>query len=649
VIEGVMPSVDCGRHPAKRVLHDEVVVEADCFAEGHDQLAVTLLFRQESEEDWHSVSMEPIGNDRWRASFSADRLGVWRFAIEARVDAVASWRKDFERRVDPADLRMAAQKGADLAAAAARRARGEERASLMQWAVDLRAQADPVLLKELALEPHLTALAARLAPRSGVTRTPQDYRVSVERRRAQFSTWYELFPRSLGGEKHGTFEDVIRHLDAVAGMGFDVLYMPPIHPIGRTKRKGRNNSIVSVAQDVGSPWAIGAEEGGHKAIHPLLGTLEDFHRLLDAAGKRGLEVAIDIAFQAAPDHPYVKAHPDWFRANSDGSIQCAENPPKKYEDIYPFDFESEDWRALWTELQDVIAYWAGEGVRLFRVDNPHTKPFAFWEWALAQVKVAYPDAVFLSEAFTRPKVMHRLAKIGFSQSYTYFTWRETSEELTDYFTELSQGPGREYLRPNCWPNTPDILPVHLHRAAAPAFRIRLVLAATLAANYGIYGPAFELMENTPREPGSEESLDSEKYQLRQWDLTRADSLAPFIGRVNQIRHAHPALQSDWSLRFHATDNSKLLCYSKTAAGDDQVMIVVNLDPVYAQSGWVTLHLETFGIPATARFEVHDLLSGERYEWHGQRNFIRLDPAEEPAHVFHVPRPPVAPPTLDPVA
>jgi starch synthase (maltosyl-transferring) len=636
VIEAVAPAVDCGRHPAKRVLGDEVQVEADCFAEGHDLLAVTLRYRHDDDEKWRSAPMQPLGNDRWGASFGVDRLGLWRFGIEARVDALASWRHEFARRSDPSDVGEAARKGADLVAAVAKRAAGADRARLKEWCDRMRSEAAEQL-RELALDPGIAELAGRLAPRGSVTRSIEDYAVSVERKLARFSTWYELFPRSCPGPAaHGTFADVIGCLDSVAAMGFDVLYLPPIHPIGRLRRKGRNNSTVSVAEDAGSPWAIGSGEGGHKAIHPGLGNREDFRALLAAAKARGLEVALDIAFQCAPDHPYVTRHPGWFRENTDGSIQCAENPPKKYEDIYPFDFESDGWRELWLELESVIEHWIGEGVRLYRVDNPHTKPFAFWEWALAELKRRHPDVLFLAEAFTRPKVMHRLAKIGFSQSYTYFTWRETKQELTEYFTELAQEPGREYFRPNCWPNTPDILPRHLHGAPPSAFRLRLVLAATLAANYGIYGPAYELMENVPREAGSEEYLNSEKYQVRVWDTTRADSLAPFIARINRIRREHSALQSDWSLRFHATDNDQLLCYSKSGAGGDRVLSVVNLDARNPQSGWVSLDLETLGIGEGAAFEVHDLLSGEGYAWRGARNYVRLDPAASPAHVFHLP-------------
>jgi starch synthase (maltosyl-transferring) len=430
----------------------------------------------------------------------------------------------------------------------------------------------------------------------------------ADRERARFSAWYELFPRSTATTpgKHGTFRDVEARLPYVAEMGFDVLYLPPIHPIGREKRKGKNNTLVPTPEDVGSPWAIGAAEGGHKAIHPDLGTIEDFRHLVARARSLGMEIALDIAYQCAPDHPYVKAHPQWFRWRPDGTVQYAENPPKKYQDIYPFNFESADWQGLWHELKGVIEFWIGEGVKIFRVDNPHTKAFGFWEWTIGELKRAHPDLIFLSEAFTRPKVMHRLAKVGFTQSYTYFAWRNTRQELTDYFTELTQGPGREYFRPNVWPNTPDILTEALQYGGRAAFVSRVVLAATLAASYGIYGPAYELMENAPREPGSEEYFDSEKYQLRHWDLERPDSLHALIGLLNRIRRENPALQSDGSLRFFPTDNEQIICYAKIdEEGENAVVTIVSLDPYNPHSGWIELDLGALGIDP-ARVSAHVL-------------------------------------------
>jgi starch synthase (maltosyl-transferring) len=424
----------------------------------------------------------------------------------------------------------------------------------------------------------------------------------------------------------------------VAQLGFDVLYLPPIHPIGRINRKGANNALTAASEDVGSPWAIGSIEGGHKDILPQLGTLKDFKSLVDKAREYGIDIALDIAFQCAPDHPYVRAHPEWFRHRPDGSVQYAENPPKKYQDIYPFDFESDDWRSLWEELKSVMVFWIAQGVRIFRVDNPHTKAFAFWEWVIGEIKRAHPDVIFLAEAFTRPKVMHRLAKLGFTQSYTYFTWRTSKQQLTEYFTELSQAPGREYFRPNVWPNTPDILQEALHTGVRAVYAARLVLAATLSANYGIYGPAFELMESTPREPGSEEYRDSEKYQLRAWAIDRPDSLWPLLARVNRIRRDNPALQSDHNLGFCTVDNDQLIAYVKhDAASQNIVLTVVNLDPYNPQSGWLVLDLKVLGIDPEQPYQVHDLVSDQRYQWRGARNFVMLDPQRMPAHVFRLRR------------
>jgi starch synthase (maltosyl-transferring) len=420
-------------------------------------------------------------------------------------------------------------------------------------------------------------------------------------------------------------------------MGFDTLYLPPIHPIGRTARKGPNNSVTAGPDDPGSPWAIGAAEGGHTAVHPDLGTVDDVRRLVERARAKGLELALDIAFQCSPDHPWVREHPEWFRARPDGTVQYAENPPKKYQDIYPFDFEGEAWQALWAALRDVILFWCDQGVRVFRVDNPHTKPLPFWEWCLAEVKARHPDALFLSEAFTRPKLMQRLAKLGFSQSYTYFTWRNTKRELWEYFDGMARSGVREFLRPNLWPNTPDILPEALQVGGRPAFVARFILAATLGASYGIYGPAFELCDGRAREHGSEEYLDSEKYQVRAWDLGASHSLRHLIARVNRIRKGHPALQTDRTLELHPTDNEALLCYSKRSLdGDDIVVVVVNLDPYHVQSGWLDLPLDRLGI-AGATCQMHDVLGGERFLWRGARHFVRLDPGVVPAHIFAVRR------------
>lgn len=640
VIEGVTPEIDGGRFAVKRVVGDIVVVEADVFADGHDRVACLLRHRAPGEEQWRESPMTPLGNDRWRGSFVAERLGEYRYTVTAWVDAFLSWRYDLSRRTDAADILVALQVGAGLVQAAAQRAEGGDRQRLEDYAARLRASRQAAGGKALGLEEELAQLMARHPDRRFATDYDRELPLWVDRERARFSAWYEMFPRSCvdAGQAHGTLATAEARLPYVAAMGFDVLYLPPIHPIGRTFRKGRNNALTAAPEDPGSPWAIGAEEGGHKALHPQLGTLEDFHRFVAKAHSLGLEVALDIAYQCSPDHPYVKAHPQWFRHRPDGSIQYAENPPKKYQDVYPFDFECEQWRELWDELESVMEFWIGQGVHIFRVDNPHTKPFAFWQWAIAKIRARHPQVIFLSEAFTRPKVMYRLAKLGFTQSYNYFPWRNTRPEIESYFTELTRGEVREYFRPNLWPNTPDILTEYLQYGGRGAFMARAALAATLGANYGIYGPAFELLEHVPREPGSEEYLDSEKYQVRHWDLNRPDSLRDYLARLNRIRRDNPALQQDWNLVFCSTDNEAIVCYAKYT--DDRANVVlaaVNLDPHHVQSAWIDLPLEQLGVESERPYQVHDLLSGARYLWHGQRNFVRLDPAAAPAHVFRLRR------------
>jgi starch synthase (maltosyl-transferring) len=636
VIEAVTPIVDGGRFAVKRCAGDAVTVEADVFVDGHDLPRARLLHRKRGGKRWNEAAMTALPNDRWRAGFTVSEPGVYEYTVCAWADAFASWRRDLARWTDPDDVAVALAIGAKIVAAASKRARGAEAERLAEWSERLGGGGALEERRRLADDPELDALVAAHPDRAAITTFEPALAVCVEPPLARFSSWYEMFPRgAAGGGRPGTFRDCEARLAYVAELGFDVLYFPPIHPIGATLRKGPNNSVTSQPGDPGSPWAIGSEEGGHDAIHPELGTAGDFRRLVRAARDRGIEVALDIAFQASPDHPWVEEHPEWFRHRPDGTVQYAENPPKKYQDIHPFDFESRDWRALWQALRDVFLHWIGEGVRVFRVDNPHTKPFAFWEWAIAEIKREHPEVIFLSEAFTRPKVMHRLAKLGFSQSYTYFAWRDTKAEITDYFTELSQSPSREYFRPNVWPNTPDILTAYLQTGGRAAFATRLVLAATLSASYGIYGPAFELQEHLPLEPGSEEYLHSEKYEIRDWDLERPDSLRPLVARVNRIRRENPALQQDWRLAFFPVDNPGILCYAKTTADlSNAIVVAVNLDPRNTQSGWVDLRLGELGVAATP-FEVEDLLSGALYTWHGARNYLELRPHELPAHVFRI--------------
>ena len=591
---------------------DDVLVEADVFTDGHDAVVAELMYRRVGANEWRIAPMEFLGNDHWSGSFRVEELGRYEYTVRGWTDPFLTWQRDLKKRQEA---------GQDLS---------------IDFLIGGALSCNPVLKDAArpAAERYATAMALKPPPPDPARVLTYDKTMSVvvDPVRARFSTWYELFPRSVRGDgTHATFRDLIAHLGEVEAMGFDVLYLPPVHPIGVTERKGKNNALKAEHNDVGSPWAIGSKEGGHKALHPRLGTFDDFDALVAAARSKGISVALDIAFQCSPDHPYVREHPEWFRARPDGTIQYAENPPKKYQDIYPFDFESKDWRGLWAELKSVFEFWIGHGVTIFRVDNPHTKAFAFWEWCIGELKAKHPELIFLAEAFTRPRVMHKLAKLGFTQSYTYFTWRNTRWELTEYFTELTKDESREYFRPNVWPNTPDILHEYLQHGGRPAFIARAVLAATLAANYGMYGPAFELMEAKPREPGSEEYLDSEKYEIKRWDRNRADSLRGLISRLNQVRHENPALQSDWSLRFHSCDNDQMLCYSKEE-GDNLILVCVNLDPRSTQAGFID-----FDRAPGASYVLDDLVAGSHYTWSGRRNFVQLDPHTLPAHVFRVTR------------
>ena len=629
IIEGVSPAVDDGRFPAKRVTGETAQVEADIFADGHDVLSAVMLHRHESDSKHRETRMTPLVNDRWRAELPIEKLGHYFFTIEAWVDHFLGWHRDLQKR-DASELEMQLRIGADMIRAAASRAKARDRKRLEHFIATLEGDDEmPDKLHDMRSD-ELLELMWRNADRANATRLTCEYAIEADRPKAAFSSWYELFPRSFG-----SLRNVEAELPRIAKMGFDVLYLPPIHPIGTKFRKGRNNVVNAGPQDVGSPWAIGSPEGGHKAIHPQLGTFEDFRHLIGAANASGIEIALDIAFQTSADHPYVSEHEEWFLKRPDGTIQYAENPPKKYQDIYPFHFESDAWRDLWNELRDVFLFWIDNGVRIFRVDNPHTKPLPFWYWTIREIKKKHPDVIFLAEAFTRPKIMYWLAKAGFSQSYTYFAWRNTKYELTEYFSGITKPPISDFFRPNAWPNTPDILTEYLQYGGRPAFVIRLILAATLSANYGIYGPAYERLVHEAREAGSEEYRDSEKYELKQWPQTTED-LSEMIAVVNRVRRENPALQQNTTLRFHNTSNDEIICYSKSS-GENVVVTVANVDPHNTQSAWIDLDLAALQIDGNQPFQVHELLSGARYTWHGARNYVQLNPHVVPAHIFRIRR------------
>ena len=639
IIEEVTPEIDGGRFPIKRILGEETIVEADILTDGHDALSCALLYRKEGNSYWTEALMEALGNDRWHGSFIVQELGRYQYTVQGWVDHFKTWSRDLAKRVQAGqNVTVDLLIGAEMVESAHQHASQMSATWLDTYAKALRAGGEDAAHQ--ALSPELTRLMAMYGKRLFVTTYDKELEIVVDRERARFGAWYELFPRSCASVpgQHGTFKDVEKRLDYVAAMGFDVLYLPPIHPIGQSFRKGRNNTTEAGPNNPGSPWAIGSELGGHKAIHPELGTLEDFRHLVETASQYGIELALDIAFQCAPDHPYVTEHPEWFRKRPDGTIQYAENPPKKYQDIYPFDFETEQWHELWVELKSIFQFWIDQGIRIFRVDNPHTKPFPMWEWLISEIKHNYPETIFLAEAFTRPKALYGLAKRGFTQSYNYFPWRNTKWELTQYLTELTQTQVRDFVGPNLWPNTPDILPEYLQFGGRPAFMARFILAATLGPSYGIYGPAFELCDNHPLAPGREEYLDSEKYEIKNWDIERPDSLRELIGNVNQIRHANPAFHANHNLRFHEVDNEQIIAYSKSNEDrTNEVLVVVNLDPHYKQSGFISLPLENLGLDPRQPYQAHDLLTEARYIWHGMRNYVELDPQTVPAHIFVIRR------------
>ncbi len=646
MIERVRPEIDGGRFPIKRTVGESVRINAWVHADGHDVIVALLRYRAVpaggTRGEWLDHPMQPLGNDEWAASFDIDRQCDHEYTVQAWIDRFASWRKSLVAKVEAGqDVSSDLLEGAALLRETAGRARAARATKDARW---LDAQADliggPAAAPErarAAQDDRLPGLSRRFPDLSQAATYERVLTVRVDRERARFGAWYEMFPRSWGPDptRSATFREAATHLQRVAGMGFDIVYLPPIHPIGTSFRKGRNNSLTAAAGDPGSPWAIGSEAGGHKAVDPALGTLADFDHFVGEARRLGLEVALDLAYQCSPDHPYVREHPEWFRHRPDGTIKYAENPPKKYQDIYPFDFESEAWQALWEELKSIVQFWIARGVSIFRVDNPHTKPYPFWEWLIGEIRTEHPDAIFLAEAFTRPKVMYYLAKLGFTQSYTYFTWRNTKDELTEYFTELTTTEAAEFFRPNLFANTPDILHAYLQEGGPAAFKIRLILAATLGATYGIYS-GFELCENRAV-PGTEEYLESEKYQYRHWDPDRPGHITDLVTAINRIRRENPALQSNDGLMFCDTDNPNLIAFCKVSPDrSNAILVVVNVDHEHMQHGSVRVPLSHIGLPQSDGYEVVDQLDGARYTWRGEWNYVRLDPNVGVAHVFDLP-------------
>ncbi|MCE7066088.1 alpha-1,4-glucan--maltose-1-phosphate maltosyltransferase [Dyadobacter sp. CY326] len=638
VISNVTPQIEGGKFPARRAIGESVVFTADIFGDGHDVVAASVIYKHASDSEWEEIPMQYVINDQWEASWKPSKIGVYQYRFTGWIDHFTTWKKGLVKKFDAnQDISVEIRIGAELLLEAAPLAGETEQAAFTKWINSFQSANDPEAAVSLAVSDELANAMDKIRFTDRITVFEQTFTLEIERKKAGFSAWYELFPRSASSlpDTHGTFKDVTQLLAMVSKMGFDTLYFPPVHPIGEMKRKGKNNTLTPSETDPGSPWAIGNRLGGHKALHPELGTLEDFRELVDEAKKLDIEIAMDIAYQCAPDHPYVKEHPQWFKWRPDGTVQYAENPPKRYEDILPFDFETQDWQNLWNELRSVIDFWIEQGISVFRIDNPHTKAFAFWEWMIGEVRKTNPEVIFLAEAFTRPRVMERLAKIGFNQSYTYFTWRNTKWEIEKYMNELTKTDQQYYFRPNFWPNTPDILPHHLAEGGENAHIMRFILAATLSSNYGLYGPVYEYGVAIPH-PGKEEYTDNEKYEIKHWDWKRYSRTREIITRVNRIRRNNPALQSTWNIDFTDTNNEMVICYVKEDEATKNALIIsVNLDVFNTQGAHIKVPIHRFGIAPDQTYLVRDMLSGEQYYWQGEYNFIQLNPYEMPAHILTI--------------
>ncbi len=637
-IENLTPQLDGGRYCIKRIAGERVTLEADIFSDGHDEINARIAYKHAAADDWQYVAMEATENDHWKGSFVVEVMGFWDFRIQAWVDHAMTWQHDLKKRVKGKQVvTVELLIGANHLEKMLKKATRREKTEITKVIALFRDERKYEKAVEEALSQQVAQWIRKYPDDSIITEYPVSGQVFADRKKAGFSTWYELFPRStsftLG--KHGNFGDVEKVLPRLEEMGIDVLYLPPIHPIGVSNRKGKNNATVAKKGECGSPWAIGSADGGHKSIHKELGTLEQFQHLVKTAASHGIEIALDYALQCSPDHPYVKQHPEWFTWRPDGTVQYAENPPKKYQDVLPINFETADWENLWQELKSIVDFWIEQGVKIFRVDNPHTKPFPFWEWLIREVKQEHPDVLFLAEAFTRPKVMQLLGKLGFSQSYTYYTWRNTKQEITSYLQELTQTAMRDYFRPNFWPNTPDINPYMLQSGLESQFIARFFMAATLSSSYGFYGPVYEMMVHDAI-PGKEEYLNSEKYEVKWWDWDATNKLKELISIVNEARFENEALQQTNNLQFCETGNDKLIAYFKqNDHGTNSMLMIVSLDPYYKQGGYVKVPMHLFGKNDHQAYKVHDLINDASYTWHREWNYVELDPYVMPCHLFRI--------------